>query len=285
MALVEGALVAFVSMLFYGICDFLAKKAVDDVGNFSAVVYVKILAAVPVVAYVLAFTTVPVVSIDTGILILAATVFSVVAWFSFYKGLSKGLASIVVPIAGSWGMVTALLGLLVLHEHLTLIQLVSIATIFAGILLTSVEMKTLKKKVFSAGVGIALLSMIGFGVASFLSYYVIADIGALSALFWAFFLSAIFFSVIAFFKKAKLRMPRPSTWPLLASVAVAEVIGVFAFFVGIDMGMLSIVAPIVAAYTPVTVVLAYIFLHERIHLNQKIGIVLTVIGLIGVSLI
>ncbi len=285
MALVEGALVAFGAMLCLGTCDFLGKKAVDKIGDFQAVLFTHLIGFVPLLAFILLFTNLPVLSLETILLILAAGFMSFIAWIFFYKSLANGLASVIVPIVGSWGVVTTLLALIVLGETPTLIQLVSIAVIFLGVFLTAVELDSFKKKSWSKGVGLAFLSFFLFGSMYFLTDFIVADIGSLFSLFFVTAVTLFFFLVYAPIQKTKIKNPPKSLWLVLAGIAFTELFASFLFFVGIDIGMLSVVSPIVAAYTPVTVILAYLFLQERVYFNQKIGIILTAIGLIGVSLI
>lgn len=99
MALVEGALVAFAAMLMLGVCDFWGKKAVDELGDFPALLWTQALGFIPLIAYVALFTTMPLLSTDTLLLLVFAGLVNFFAWLVFYKGLGEGMASVVVPIS------------------------------------------------------------------------------------------------------------------------------------------------------------------------------------------
>lgn len=58
-----------------------------------------------------------------------------------------------------------------------------------------------------------------------------------------------------------------------------------AYNLGVTTAFVSIVSPIAATFPAVTIVLAYIFLKERVVNSQKVGIVAVLAGLILISLV
>ncbi|MFC2174898.1 EamA family transporter [archaeon] len=284
MPLVEGAIFGFMAMLSLGVCDFLGKKAVDKFGDFSSLLFTQAIGFIPALLYIIVFAELPLLSQESLLFIIVTAFFSFMAWVLFYRGLAQGMASVIVPIVGSWGAVTTVLALLVLGEQPTSIQLLGILVIFAGVFLTAVEFKSFKQKALSAGAILAFAALLLFGVVGLLTDFVVEGVGPIFSFFSLRLVSLVFLASYAPLRKIKVEWPARSLWLVLIGVAIAELFGNLFFMIGIDIGMVSIVSAIVAAYTPVTVVLAHFFLHERILTNQKLGIVLTVVGLIGVSL-
>ena len=59
--------------------------------------------------------------------------------------------------------------------------------------------------------------------------------------------------------------------------------GVLAMIIGLSQAPIFIVAPLSAAHPIVTMLLALIFLKERLSRVQSVGVMLTVLGVIALS--
>ena len=66
-------------------------------------------------------------------------------------------------------------------------------------------------------------------------------------------------------------------------IGILEVVAFLSYGVGITSEYTSIVAPIGAAFPVVTIVLARIFLKEVLEINQKIGVLFVLAGLVLLS--
>jgi transporter family protein len=64
---------------------------------------------------------------------------------------------------------------------------------------------------------------------------------------------------------------------------VAGYLGILCFMYALREGRISIVAPVTALYPIVTLVLAMIFLRERINLVQLAGIILALVSVVLIS--
>jgi uncharacterized membrane protein len=95
-------------------------------------------------------------------------------------------------------------------------------------------------------------------------------------------LLALLFPV--FGKDTSMVVPRAS-YARIALLGLIDVSGVFAWFMGLREGFVSIVSPISNSSSAVTIILAHTFLGERLLLHQKIGIIAVVIGIAALSLI
>lgn len=210
------------------------------------------------------------------------------AYLSFYKGLSKGQVSMVSSIGASWGLLTAILGVIFLKEVLKLNQVLAIILIAAGIIFVSINLKELidnKKLKLLVGVKEGLIAMVCWGVALFLLASLTKAIGwFLPAFFFRFFL-LIFLSILILFSKKKfvpekIKFP----WSLLLLIGVFDMGAFFTFSLGTSGSFASIVAPIGSAYALITIILAKIFLKEKIKPNQYLGIAGILAGLILISI-
>ena len=77
-------------------------------------------------------------------------------------------------------------------------------------------------------------------------------------------------------------MPRfqfKSWWPTLAGVGILQM-GVLSFFIALSLGQASLVTPVSSIYQAITVVLAMVWLKEKVSFRQLMGIVLVVGGVL-----
>ena len=167
-------------------------------------------------------------------------------------------------------------------------KIIAIILIAIGIVLVSINLKELinnKKLKLLVGVKEGLVAMVCWGIALFLLASLTKEIGwFLPAFIFRFFL-LIFLSVFILFAKksfvpAKIKFP----WRLLLLIGIFDMGAFFTFSLGTSGSLASIVAPIGSAYALVTIVLAKIFLKEKIKPNQILGIVGIIFGLVLISL-
>ncbi len=129
---------ALIAMVGLGIHYFLAKLISPHISSpaialLGAVVYF------PIVLGYVYFTKTPIMP-EQKIYVLYAILISipmVVAVLTLYLAIAKGPVSVVMPIYGLNAMVTALLGIIVLHEPVTVPKVVGLVLAVAAIALLS----------------------------------------------------------------------------------------------------------------------------------------------------
>jgi drug/metabolite transporter (DMT)-like permease len=84
--------------------------------------------------------------------------------------------------------------------------------------------------------------------------------------------------------RQSLKLPSGSVWWLLAAVGVMDTAAFIANNAGLHTGQISVVSVLASLYGAVTVVLAWIFLRERLGPTQWFGILLIFAGIVLVSL-
>jgi len=89
--------------------------------------------------------------------------------------------------------------------------------------------------------------------------------------------SATFFALFFLALRPSLVAPR-RVWPLIAGVGLTDTAANGLFAVATTLGFLSLVSVIGSLYPVVTVVLAYVVLHERIARHQKLGVAGALLG-------
>jgi drug/metabolite transporter (DMT)-like permease len=137
----------------------------------------------------------------------------------------------------------------------------------------------------SRGVGWAILAAVGFGFMFwFLGFHVIPLVGDAVSV-WVMRLTALVsLAIFALPTRQSLRLPHGRIWWQLAAVGVMDTAAYVANNAGLHIGPVSVVSVLASLYGAVTVLLAWIFLRERLERTQWLGIALIFAGIICVSI-
>ncbi|MGD0644178.1 MAG: DMT family transporter [Candidatus Bathyarchaeia archaeon] len=287
MTLEIGILFAITTMLSWGLADFFAKKAIDKTGYRASLVINQSVSIVPIFIFAILFFRVPSFTADLVFTILVTGVFGIIGYVFLYRGFQKGNLSVVSPISACWAIITTLLAVFLFKEQLSLIQIIGVIVVFVGVFLASTNLAELKKSIKywrHNGVMDGLICMIAWGITYALIKPIVAAAGPIMALllFRAVAISTLF--SWAGLTKTKISLPAKMIFLFLIIAGLLDFSGFLTFNFSITTQFVSIVGPIAATYPAVTVVLAYIFLNERVANNQKIGIAAILAGLALISL-
>jgi drug/metabolite transporter (DMT)-like permease len=284
-----GILPGLIAMFGWGVVDFLSVKSSRKIGSILTFFWMQIVGFLIALIYLIFnFQKLYVIDISKLVLIIIISAFLfTIGTFTFYKGLIIGQASLVTPIMGSWAMITAILSIIFLNEILKTNQILAIIFIICGIILVSTNIKeALKNKLsFFIGAKEGIISMFSYGVAAFLLAFAVKSLGwFLPGIICRLFI-LIFIILYAFINKQSLRARfQPSVWNLILPIAFLDIIAFFAYSIGVSSECASIVAPIAASSPLVTIILARIFLKEKLVSNQIVGIFLALLGLVLISI-
>jgi drug/metabolite transporter (DMT)-like permease len=204
-----------------------------------------------------------------------AALFGTAGLVAFYRGMAAGAMSVVAPIAAvaagvpvAWGVLSG--------DKLGGLQGIGVAAALGGSVMTSLERRGDQTRV-AAGVGWAVLAMLGFG-----GYFVPMHAAAAHDWLWPAFVFrgtsvAVVWAVLGA-RRDRLRGVRPHL-PVLVAVGLLDTGGIAVFSAASSThGLLSIVAVLASLYPVVTVLLARFFLGERVQLAQSVGVVVTLAG-------
>lgn len=203
----------------------------------------------------------------------------------YYEALKKGNPSLVGTIGSSFPLVTVILSPIFLKEKITIYQILVIIVIFIGLTLSTLNIDQLKKRrlVLNAGVFLALITMLCWGIYSTLIKIPINKIG------WFlpnWFIFSSFPLVYFYIKATKTKLDIPKKWNVLIPVVLSIIFvrtAEFAYNLGLSKGMASVVAPIAGANPTLFVLLTYFIFKEPLKKSQIIGIITTLAGVILLS--
>lgn len=280
-----GLLFGIAAMLGWGVADFLARLTVDRIGTYRSVVVTQLGGI-----FLLLFLAGAPASFESWFipLFLVLGVMWALSILAFYKGMEVGKLSIVSPLASSWAMVAVVLSIVFFGESLSLPQIGAIAIVFAGIVLCSVNPKELAHArpgslVKGAKYGIA--TMVLWGIVLTAVKITFPALGEITPIILIKIVAVAALLGYAPLKRVKWDIKWGSVWKLLLGVAVLDAAAFAAYSYGIAGGQVSLVAPVSSAFPALTLLLARVFLKERLEGSQLLGVFGIIAGLVLLALV
>jgi drug/metabolite transporter (DMT)-like permease len=230
-------------------------------------------------------------------LTVVAGLLNVTASLSLYYSFEIGVMSIVGPVSSSYPALTVALSI-ASGERINALRGIGIAVTLTGVILAAMSFAPKPTNPteanaanpsttprISRGVGWAILAAVGFGFMFwFLGFHVIPLVGDAVSV-WVMRLTALVsLAVFALPTRQSLRLPHGRIWWQLAAVGVMDTAAYVANNAGLHIGPVSVVSVLASLYGAVTVLLAWIFLRERLERSQWLGIVLIFVGIVCVSI-
>jgi drug/metabolite transporter (DMT)-like permease len=278
-----GIFFGIVSMLSWGCSDFFIAKSARKVDPFKAFLWSQLIALALMTPIFFTIFEVPAFTPVIICLILASGVLTVIANWSFYKALRIGKVAIVMPVESCWAVVTVLLSIALLGEMLTILQAAGVILALSGVVLVSFKWKDmLRLKNHAIGVNYAVVAAIAYGADFVLIDMMTKEIGWFLPILLIGTVTGIFLLLYSRIEKKDISFPKGAV-VFIALVGILDTVAYLAYSLGLTSEYGSIIAPIGAASPAVSVILAKIFFGERIHFNQKIGVVFALMGLLILS--
>ena len=282
-------------MLGWGFADFFAKKTVDKVGSIPSLVWAHVFGtlALALVLFYKAFllqepTDIP-SDFNTWILLFLFGGLQAVVYLLLYQAFSKGKLAIINPIFASYSGVAAFLSIVVFGEIINPYLLLALAAIFGGILFLNLDASSFRAKHFKL-----------IGTPGLKEALVASALAAVWTLSWDKFVSGkdwlsyallmySFMAVVAFVvskvQKTDLSIKHNGLWKFLVFIGICEVIAYLAISLGFSMtSSTSVVALLSGAFSLPTIILARMFLKEKVTSIQTIGSIVIIAGIILLSL-
>lgn len=207
---------------------------------------------------------------------------------AFFRGLEVGNASIVGTITGMFSMVSVILSIVFLKEIVSYQQILGVTLALAGVILVSLKLSSIKNvsQIFTdKGVVYALVSLFCWGF-----YFAFVRITSEKiGWFWAavpLFIIALFlplFSKNLRSNAGKIFQDKKGLTATIIYLILALLVADFSYNIGILRGYTSIIAPIAGSSTVLFVILSRFVFKEKLSLQQKVGIISSLIGIVLIS--
>ena len=272
-----AVLLALGASLAWGVADFVGPLKGRTLGTLRVLLWAQVGGLLAIGAVVAIRAQAP----QEAAILLAvpAAIAGILGLYAYYRGVATGTMSVVAPIAGASAIVPVLFGFAA-GDRPSTPQLAGIAAAIVGVVLASREQQAGERRI-AAGVGLALLAAVGFGF-----YFPPMHAAGAADFWWASLVfratAAAVVAGIVVARRPSLRL-RPVDLLIVAAIGIGDTIGNVLFAASSDSGLVSLTSVLASLYPIVTVLLAATVLHETVGGGQRVGIVLTLAGVVLIA--
>ena len=298
----SGILLGLAAALGWGGADFMARFASRRVGAYRTLLYMQYFGLVALTLF-LAFTGhwrnyFPAASRDAWAWAIVAGLLNTFSGLSLYRSFELGVLALVAPIAASYPVLTVMLSL-ESGERLTSPHAAGVAAAIVGVILAAVTFSSPPAASAAApgasashhqqhllrGVPWALAAAVGFGFLFWvLGFRVMPVFGGFASV-WIIRIST--FATLAILilpLHQQAAIPRSSTLWLVVGIGLMDTAAFIANNLALKHAEVAIASVLSSLYGAVTVLLAAIFLREKLEKTQWVGVALIFLGIALVSL-
>ncbi len=270
----------------WGVGDFLARFVAREIGAFRCLFYFQFFGLAAVSAYLLAtgeLAALAAIGPEAWGWMAVGCALNIYASFALFRSFEIGVLTLVSPIAASYGAITGALSYLS-GERLGATKTIALAVVLIGVILTSTGPAADRSQRswhrLPPGVPWALSGAVTFGMLFWLLGFRIAPAFGSVLPVWLFRLVTPFvLALLAVPLGQGLALPRGRIWWLIGVVGLLDTGAFLASTWGLTLGNVTLTTVLTSLFSAITVLLAAIFLRERIAPWQWVGVVLLVIGI------
>ena len=281
-----GIIYGLGAALCWGLGDFAITTLARYVGSARSLLYIQ---AFSLLSWFLLIPLFPHrLAGDTNVWMVAALAgaFHVVGLATTYRAFEIGTLSFVSPIASSFAIVTALM-FVVTNNSPEALALVGILLLVCGIIVVTRSTGG-EEKTTIRGVPEAIASAVSFGVMFWImDVYVSGPLGNVAPLILLKVMASMFAAAYVARSKFEPQANRPGTSTLVGIAVVAALLDTMAwvsYLLGFQHNHGAVVTALASLFSVVTIVLAGIFLKERLNRFQWVGVGIVLTGILLVSL-
>ncbi|MEX0649749.1 MAG: EamA family transporter [Candidatus Andersenbacteria bacterium] len=277
-------------MLGWGLADFFAKKTIDEVGDVVSLAWGHVFGTIVLLIMVLyqfvglGHKVTAHYDLSAWLLLAFFGVLQAAVYLLVYKGFGKGQVGVLSPVFASFSGLTAIISIVIFGEAVGPYILLGLVALFAGILLINIDVQALKAKRLNFAYvpgfkEIALATLL----ATFWTLSWDKFVGGRDWLLYTFFMYAfmsVAILIFALIRRINLLVVKPHIWKFLALIGFTETVAYAAISLGYSLTSLtSVVALLSGAFSLPTIILAHLFLKEKITTMQTVGSLITIGGI------
>lgn len=280
-------------MLGWGLADFFAKKTIDQIGDVVALAWAHVFGTgvlVGVAIYQAAAgkaISLP-QEFRVWVLLFSFGVAQAVIYLLVYRGFGKGQVGLLAPVFACFSGITAVLSIAIFGEVLRGFLPFALSLIFAGVLLISIDPTALRARRLSfahiAGFKEVALATV---LAAFWTLFWDKFVGGkdwLGYALWMYAFMTVAILFVAAVRRISLSFVRADLWKFLVLIGLCETGAYLAITLGYSATRFtSVVAILSGAFSLPTIILARLFLREKITALQTIGGFVAVTGIMLVA--
>ncbi|GHP01044.1 hypothetical protein KSF_110910 [Reticulibacter mediterranei] len=278
-----GILFGLLAAICFGLADFVATHATRRIGVLRSLAAIQLL-GVFVVGAVLLVTQQHAPPLDPSAwgIAVGISIINFIGTVLLYRAFTIGTLSLVSPIASGFAVVTAILAFSS-GERPPILPLAGTALLVVGVIVVSRTRNTSNATAL-AGVPEALGASLCFGFYFWMLNSVTPTLGA----FWPVWITRLV-QLLCALLMLTVRGPfeLKLLWkasPLLLIATVLDSGALLAFNLGIGQTYTTVTTALTSLYSAVTVLLAWLFLRERLSSGQWAGVGVILAGVLLVSM-
>lgn len=282
----QAIILALVAWFGWGTGDIFGAIVSRKIGGYSSTFWLYFISFLLMSLYApFALPQLAHLTTETALILLVLSIMGPIPTIALYEGMRVGNVSLVGTIAASFSAITVILSIIFLGDRINIHQSFSIIIIFIGLLLSSLDLRSVRgKQLFSdKGVPYGVIAMILWGISFTFITIPIRQIGW----FWPSYLPLFAFPLIYVFMKIRnIRLKLPHKTKTLTPAILNALIlsgAVFAYNLAIMNGKTIIVVPIASSYPVLFVLIAYVVFKDQLKKQQVAGIVTTLLGIVFLS--
>ncbi len=287
--------------IFWGAADFLARYSTRIIGTYRTLLFMQFFGLIGLSMY-LAFSG------DFGRLAqevywqawswaLLAALLNVVSSLALYRAFEVGILAIVSPIAASSAALAVIFALMS-GETISLPHGIGIIIALFGVALAATAFSSTKgmqdvkitevasrhKGLLPRGVAWALAASLGYGIIFWiLGFRVTPVLGGIAPVWLIRLITLSTLAVFAVPLKQNIRVPRGSVWWFIAGAGILDTAAYVSFTIGLTGGQVAIIGVIASLFSAVTVLLAWIFIREKLQWSQWLGVGIIFVAIVLVN--
>ena len=314
-----GILFGLTTALLWGAGDFLARYLTHALGSYRTLFFIQFIGLVSLGIYLLGTGELQQVAAANSwqpwLWAGLASLLNIGSSFALYRAFEMGSLTLVSPIAASYAAVTIVLSFLS-GEALTPLHDGGIGLVLLGIIIASTTFSpatvsnpsgsskeieinasssrtrtvahgllSVLRKDAMQGVGWAIVAALGYGTTFWiLGFHVTPTLGSIIPVWLIRTLTPCVLVVCAPFARQRLTLPRGSIWWFIVGVSIFDTVAYITYTLGLAQGQVSLITILSSLYSAVTVLLAWIFLRERLRRSQWFGIGIIFVGIALVNI-
>jgi drug/metabolite transporter (DMT)-like permease len=281
-----GVILGLLAALLWGFGDLLARFAGQAIGAWRTLFYSELAGVLFLTGWLVLSTgggpPVPELTASTWAVGLLAALLHLLGAYALTQALTIGTISLVMPIASSYGAVSAVLSILS-GEPVTPTAMLGIAITVVGVALAG-QAQSDKSKRTTAGVGWALVAAGGFGVAFWVQgAMLVPAIGSLPSVWMFLAFGVLAMGSASLFGFGSLAFPPKEAISVTFGSGSLAVGAYIAVALGFATGQIAIVAVLSTLSSVITAILGYFVLGERLSARQIVGVVLIIVGVVIIN--
>jgi drug/metabolite transporter (DMT)-like permease len=287
--------------IFWGSADFFARYSTRIIGTYRTLFFMQFFGLIGLSIY-LAFSgefgrLVQEVYWQAWVWALLASLLNVVSSLALYRAFEVGILAIVSPIAASSAALAVVFALMS-GETISMLHGIGIITALFGVALAAtafsstrnaseakmIEVVPQRKGILPRGVAWALAASVGYSIIFWILGFRVTPVLGGVAPVWLIRLTTL--STLALFAiplKQNIHIPRGSVWWYIAGAGILDTAAYVSFTIGLTAGQVAIIGVIASLFSAVTVLLAWIFIREKLQWSQWLGVGIIFVAIVLVN--